>query len=41
MICLHLTTFFRAETRDVLKGDNLADYNRSIDDAISFERTTK
>lgn len=26
------------KTRDALKGNNLADYDRSINDAISFER---
>ena len=31
----------KGKTRDALKGDNLADYNRSIDDAISFERTER
>lgn len=29
----------KGKTRDVLKGNNLADYDRSINDAISFERT--
>lgn len=29
----------KGKTRDVLKGNHLADYDRSIDDAISFERT--
>lgn len=29
----------KGKTRDVLKDDNLADYDRSINDAISFERT--
>lgn len=29
----------KGKTRDVLKGSNLADYDRSINDAISFERT--
>lgn len=28
----------KGKTRDVLKGNNLADYDRSINDAISFER---
>ena len=28
----------KGKTRDVLKGDNLADYDRSINDAVSFER---
>lgn len=31
----------KGKTRDVLKGDNLADYDRSINDAISFERTER
>lgn len=31
----------KGKTRDVLKGDDLTDYNRSIDDAISFERKDK
>lgn len=29
----------KGKTRDVLKGDNLADYDRSINDAVLFERT--
>lgn len=28
----------KGKIRDVLKGNNLADYDRSINDAISFER---
>lgn len=28
----------KGKTRDVLKGNNLADYDRSINDAVSFER---
>ena len=28
----------KGKTRDALKGNNLADYDRSINDAISFER---
>lgn len=28
----------KGKTRDVLKGNKLADYDRSINDAISFER---
>ena len=28
----------KGKTRDALKGCNLADYDRSINDAISFER---
>lgn len=28
----------KGKTRDVLKGNNLADYDCSIDDAVSFER---
>lgn len=28
----------KGKTRDVLKGNNLADHDRSINDAISFER---
>ena len=31
----------KGRTRDALKGDNLADYDRSINDAISFERTER
>lgn len=31
----------KGKTRDVLKGNNLADYDRSINDAISFERTDR
>lgn len=31
----------KGKTRDVLKGNNLADYGRSINDAISFERTNE
>ena len=31
----------KGKTRDALKGDNLADYNRSIDDAVLFERTER
>lgn len=30
---------YKGKTRDVLKGNNLADYDHSINDAISFERT--
>ena len=29
----------KGKTRDALKGNNLADYDCSINDAISFERT--
>ena len=29
----------KGKTRDVLKGNNLADHDRSVNDAISFERT--
>ena len=31
----------KGKTRDVLKGNNLADYDRSINGAISFERTER
>ena len=29
----------KGKTRDVLKGSDLVDYNRFINDAVSFERT--
>lgn len=29
----------KGKTRAVLKGNNLADHDRSINDAVSFERT--
>lgn len=31
----------KGKTRDALKGNNLADYAKAIDDAISFERTNE
>lgn len=31
----------KGKTRDALKGRDLADYNCSINDAISFERTER
>lgn len=31
----------KGKTRDALKGNDLVDYDRSINDAISFERTDK
>lgn len=31
----------KGKTRDALKGDNLVDYDRSVNDAISFERTER
>lgn len=32
---------YKGKTRDALKGRDLADYNCSINDAISFERTER
>lgn len=31
----------KGKTRDALKGGNLADYDRFINDAVSFERIDK